>query len=137
MKKCSRSAHTTLTELNITPLLDLAFVLLVIFILTTTPVANDLALQLPKAAQRAKEPTPKVNYVSVDAQGRVFLNREEVDLPGLQARVVELRTVDPDLNVTIRGDAHSPYKRVRDTLDILQQCNLGKVKLATDVQASP
>ena len=70
----------------------------------------------------------------MDAQGRVFLNREELDLPALQARIIELRTTDPDLNVTIRGDAHSPYKRIRDTLDILQQCNLGKVKLATEVQ---
>ena len=54
MRKCSRSAHTTMTEMNITPLLDLAFVLLVIFILTTTPITNDLALELPKAAPRSK-----------------------------------------------------------------------------------
>ena len=70
MRKCSRSAHTTMTELNITPLLDLAFVLLVIFILTTTPITNDLALELPKAAPRSKEPVPKVNYVTVDAGGK-------------------------------------------------------------------
>lgn len=51
MRKCSHSAHHTLTEINITPLLDLAFVLLVIFIITTTPVVNDLELNLPKAAK--------------------------------------------------------------------------------------
>lgn len=133
MRKCSRSAHTTMTELNITPLLDLAFVLLVIFILTTTPITNDLALELPKAAPRSKKPVPKVNYVTVDAGGKIFLNRKEVTLDALRDEVIQLRTDDPDLNVTLRGDAKSPYKQIRAALDTLQQCNVAKVKLATEV----
>jgi biopolymer transport protein ExbD len=133
MKKCSKSSHTTLTELNITPLLDLAFVLLVIFILTTTPITNDLTLDLPKAAPRSKEPASKVNFVTVDAAGKLFLNRKEVTLDALRDEVIQMRTDDPDLNITIRGDAKSPYKKVRDALDTLQQCNVAKVKLATDV----
>jgi biopolymer transport protein ExbD len=133
MRKCSRSAHTTMTEMNITPLLDLAFVLLVIFILTTTPITNDLALELPKAAPRSKEPVPKVNYVTVDAGGKIFLNRKEVTLDALRDEVIQLRTDDPDLNVTLRGDAKSPYKQIRAALDTLQQCNVAKVKLATEV----
>ena len=133
MKKCSKSSHTTLTELNITPLLDLAFVLLVIFILTTSPITNDMPLELPKAAVRVKEPASKVNYVTVDAAGKFFLNRKEVTLEALRDEVIQMRTDDPDLNITIRGDAKSPYKTVRDALDMLQQCNVAKVKLATDV----
>jgi len=58
VKKCSKSHHHALAELNITPLLDLAFVLLVIFIITTTPVVNDLAVDLPSAANRPKDPKP-------------------------------------------------------------------------------
>ncbi len=122
-----------MTEMNITPLLDLAFVLLVIFILTTTPITNDLALELPKAAPRSKEPVPKVNYVTVDAGGKIFLNRKEVTLDALRDEVIQLRTDDPDLNVTLRGDAKSPYKQIRAALDTLQQCNVAKVKLATEV----
>ncbi len=122
-----------MTELNITPLLDLAFVLLVIFILTTTPITNDLALELPKAAPRSKEPVPKVNYVTVDAGGKIFLNRKELTLDALRDEVIQLRTDDPDLNVTLRGDAKSPYKQIRAALDTLQQCNVAKVKLATEV----
>jgi biopolymer transport protein ExbD len=64
MKKCSRSVHHSLTELNITPLLDLGFVLLVIFIITTIPPVKDLALKLPTAAKRLKEPPRKANYIS-------------------------------------------------------------------------
>ena len=122
-----------MTELNITPLLDLAFVLLVIFILTATPITNDLALELPKAAPRSKEPVPKVNYVTVDAGGKIFLNRKELTLDALRDEVIQLRTDDPDLNVTLRGDAKSPYKQIRAALDTLQQCNVAKVKLATEV----
>ena len=65
MKKCSKSAHDSLTELNITPLLDLAFVLLVIFIITTIPPVKDMDLKLPTAAKQLKDPPRKANYISV------------------------------------------------------------------------
>ncbi len=78
MKKCSRSAHHSLTELNITPLLDLAFVLLVIFIITTVPPVNDMDLKLPDAAKRLKDPPHKANYISIDANGALYLNKKRV-----------------------------------------------------------
>ena len=78
MKKCSKTAHHSLTELNITPLLDLAFVLLVIFIITTTPIVNDLDLSLPKASKHEKDPPRKANYVTVDNSGTTYLNKREV-----------------------------------------------------------
>ena len=81
MKKCSKSHHHALAELNITPLLDLAFVLLVIFIITTTPIVNDLDVDLPSAAKRPKDPKPKVNYVTVESSGQMYLNKDEVDSP--------------------------------------------------------
>ena len=64
MKKVFTQRHQTLTELNITPLLDLAFVLLVIFIITTTPIVNDLDLKLPTASKHEKDPPRKANYIS-------------------------------------------------------------------------
>ena len=74
MKKCSKSHHHALAELNITPLLDLAFVLLVIFIITTTPIVNDLDVTLPTATQLAKDPKPDVNYVTVESSGSPRIN---------------------------------------------------------------
>ena len=132
MKKCSKSTHHTLTELNITPLLDLAFVLLVIFIITTTPIVNDLELDLPVASKNAKDPKPKVNYVTVDTAGKIFLNKMEVDFETLREQMIALRTDDPDLNVVIRGDAKTRYQKVVSVLDMLQQANIAKVSLATD-----
>src|SRR5579883_2035552 len=105
MKKCSHTAHETLTELNITPLLDLAFVLLVIFIITTTPIVNDLALDLPTGSKHQKDPPRKAHYITVEAAGHVWLDKRTVDLTGLQQTLVAMRMDDPDLSVIVRGDA--------------------------------
>src|ERR1044071_8863816 len=74
MKRYSKSHHGTMHELNITPLLDLAFVLLVIFIITTTPLVEDKNLELPTSSPKPKDPPRKPNYVSVDERGSLFLN---------------------------------------------------------------
>ena len=133
MKKCSKSAHESLTQLNITPLLDLAFVLLVIFIITTIPPVNDLSLKLPTAAKHLKDPPRKANYITVQADGQVFLNKLPVAAADMLPTLISLRTDDPDLNVIIRGDAKAHYQQVRGVLDICQQANIAKVQLATEV----
>ena len=132
MKKCSKSAHETLTELNITPLLDLAFVLLVIFIITTIPPVKDVKLQLPTASKHEKDPPKKANYIVVEANGNLWLNKKEVNLADLQPELVQLRETDPDLNIIVRGDATTKYKQIRAVLDVCQQANVPKVDLATE-----
>lgn len=132
MKKCSHSAHETLTELNITPLLDLAFVLLVIFIITTTPIVNDLELSLPTGSKHLKDPPRKTHYITVEAAGKLWLDKKSVDLASLQQSLVSLRFDDPDLSVIVRGDAHSKYRQIRAVLDVCQQVNVVKVDLATE-----
>jgi len=135
MKKCSQSHHHALAELNITPLLDLAFVLLVIFIITTTPVVNDLDVDLPSAARRPKDPKSKVNYITVNNDGVMYLNNQQVDLVSLQQKLVGLRLDDPDLNVTLRGSSKTKYQHIVNVMDILQQAQVGKVNLATEPAA--
>jgi biopolymer transport protein ExbD len=132
MKKCSKSVHHSLTELNITPLLDLAFVLLVIFIITTIPPVNDLDLKLPSAAKRLKDPPRKANYITVQADGIIYLNKKQVDAAEMLQILIGLRTDDPDLNVIVRGDSQTKYKQIRAVLDVCQQANLPKVDLATE-----
>ncbi len=133
MKKCSHSAHETLTELNITPLLDLAFVLLVIFILTTTPLANDIELKLPDALRHQKDPPHSVIYITVQKTGEVYLNKTPIaDMTTLHEDLVELRRKDTNTSVVVRGDAKSKYRQVREVLDQCQRANLVKVDLATE-----
>ncbi len=137
IKKYSRTAHHSLNELNITPLLDLAFVLLVIFIITTTPLVNDLDLNLPTASLRPKDAPKKPNYVTVDGNGKIYLNMKEVDLVSLQELLVQLRAADPDLSVVVRGDQKIQYQNVVNVLDVLQQANVTKVGLATEPASKP
>jgi len=132
MKKCSKSVHHSLTELNITPLLDLAFVLLVIFIITTIPPVNDLDLKLPSAAKRLKDPPRKANYITVQADGTIYLNKKPVAVAEMLQTLIGLRMDDPDLNVIVRGDSQTKYKQIRAVLDVCQQANVPKVDLATE-----
>jgi biopolymer transport protein ExbD len=125
--------HHSLTELNITPLLDLGFVLLVIFIITTIPPVKDLALKLPTAAKRLKEPPRKANYISVQADGKMYLNKQEVATADEMVQtLIGLREADPDLNIIVRGDGKTKYKQIRAVLDVCQQANVPKVDLATE-----
>ena len=132
MKKYSHSAHHSLTELNITPLLDLAFVLLVIFIITTTPLVHDSDLKLPTAAKHEKDPSRKANYITVDAGGQIYVNKKLVELADLQPVLAGLRAEDPDLSVILRGDGRTSYGQVRAVLDACQQANVAKLDLATE-----
>src|SRR5580658_9367398 len=132
MKKCSSPTHQSLTELNITPLLDLAFVLLVIFIITTTPIVNDLDLKLPTASKNEKDPPRKANYITVEAGGKIWINKKAVDIAELQGTLAGLRVDDPDLSIIVRGDGKTKYRQIRAVLDACQQANVVKVDLATE-----
>jgi biopolymer transport protein ExbD len=125
--------HHSLTELNITPLLDLGFVLLVIFIITTIPPVKDLDLKLPTAAKRLKEPPRKANYISVQADGKLYLNKQELaSADEMLQTLIGLREADPDLNIIVRADGKAKYRQIRAVLDVCQQANVPKVDLATE-----
>jgi len=105
MKKTTQRGHSTLNELNITPLLDLVFVLLVIFIITTPQMVNSLEMALPSGKPppaNPNAPKPKINRIVVDEKGQVFLNDESIPDSQLKAKLSALkvlhivRAVDPD-----------------------------------------
>ena len=133
MKKVSKGHHSSLNELNITPLLDLAFVLLVIFIITTPQLSNDLEMNLPSPKkEKNPAPPPKINRIVVDADGRIALNDATIELPALKQALTTLKSSDPDTTVVVRGSADVDYQRVISVLDILQQADITKVGLATE-----
>ncbi len=133
MKKFSKGHHSSLNELNITPLLDLAFVLLVIFIITTPQLSNDLEMNLPSPRkQNPAKPPPKANQIVVDTAGHVKFNDQLIELPALKQSLVALRAGDPDTSVVVRGASDVDYQRVISVLDILQQADITKVGLATE-----
>ncbi len=133
MKKVSKGHHSSLNELNITPLLDLAFVLLVIFIITTPQMSNDLEMNLPSPKKNeSPSPPPKLNRINVDAAGRITLNDQVLELPALKQTLTAMKAGDPETGVVVRGAADVDYQRVIGVLDVLQQVDITKVGLATE-----
>ncbi len=133
MKKLSRSHHGSLNELNITPLLDLVFVLLVIFIITTPQMSNDLELNLPspKKASQPSQP-PKLHYLDVTREGEVTLDRNPVLLTELKEQLLSMKRTDPEVSVVLRGSIQAEYQKVVRVLDLLQQAEIERVGLATE-----
>jgi biopolymer transport protein ExbD len=133
LKKVSKGHHSSLNELNITPLLDLAFVLLVIFIITTPQLSNDLEMNLPSPKQeKPPSPPPKINRLTVEKSGQITLNNQAIELAALKPALVAMKASDPDTTVVLRGAADVDYQRVISVLDALQQAEITKIGLATE-----
>src|SRR6202020_1799253 len=106
MKKTSSSHHGSLNELNITPLLDLVFVLLVIFIITTPQMMNNLEMNLPSPKPPPPEKNkPKVNNIEVAASGQITLNNLVVTVDQLKFELQQIQasSADPDISVVVKG----------------------------------
>lgn len=137
-RKIHRDGHGSLTELNITPLLDLVFVLLVIFIITTPQLTNSLEINLPSGKPppaKPDAPKPKVNRIIVDDRGQAFLNREPLSIPALKAKLGQLKVADPEIGVVVEGSEDVDYQNMINVLDVLQQLDITKVGLATEAAA--
>ncbi|HTX21536.1 MAG TPA: biopolymer transporter ExbD [Candidatus Aquilonibacter sp.] len=137
MKKTSRSHHSSLSELNITPLLDLVFVLLVIFIITTPQMMNNLQMSLPSGKPPPQKVKPQINHIDVDAKGQTFLNDQPVTIPQLNDDLKALQTENPDLNVVVKGSDNVDYQNMISVLGVLQELDITNIGLATEAQSTP
>jgi biopolymer transport protein ExbD len=138
LKKTSRSQHSSLNELNITPLLDLVFVLLVIFIITTPQMMNNLEMNLPSGKPPPPQnEKPKINRIVVDEKGQTFLNDQSVTVEQLKTDLQQLKSETPDLSVVVKGADNVDYQNMINVLDVLQQLDITKVGLATETIATP
>jgi len=135
LKKFSQSHHSSLNELNITPLLDLAFVLLVIFIITTPQLVNNLELNLPSGKPPPQTGAkPKINYVDIDQSGKIKVNEKVLSLAELKVTFAQMKASDPDTPVVVRGASDVDYQNIVSVLDLLRQTDISKVGLATAVK---
>jgi biopolymer transport protein ExbD len=133
MKRFSeRQSLTTLSELNVTPLLDLAFVLLIIFIITTPLMENSMDLVVPTsaAAENAVDPA-KVRMVEVDKNGKLALDGDPVTLVDLETRLTDLRTKSPQTAVVIRSDKTLPVQQLIDVMDAVEKARITRIGVVT------
>jgi biopolymer transport protein ExbD len=129
--------HTlhTLTEINVTPLLDLAFVLLVIFIITTPLMENSISLVVPTSAEATQTvDRSQIQTISIDKDDVLKLNDEVVDAGALESRLTEMRAQKPDLAVVVRPHRELPIQKFIDVMDILQRAQVSKVGVLTRPQ---
>jgi biopolymer transport protein ExbD len=132
MKKTSQRRQGTMAELNITPLLDLVFVLLVIFIITTPQLTNNLELNLPSGKPPPKNPhPPKVHQIVLNAQGVILLDEAVVTVAQLKTQLAAAKAEDPELGVVVKGDDEVDYQHMVAVLDTLQALDIQKVGMAT------
>ena len=118
-------------DINITPMLDLAYVLLVIFVIMTTATVQGMKVSLPKASPAKSLAKPTTKAITVTQDGKVFLDTFPVTLPELEQRLIQQRAVTPEFPVVVRGDGDARYQSVMDVLDLLARINITTVGLAT------
>jgi biopolymer transport protein ExbD len=132
LKKTTRRGHGTMTELNITPLLDLVFVLLVIFIITTPQLMNNLEINLPSGKPQVQKPKVEPTRIEVNGQGQITLDREPVTAAQLKQKLAALKAADADLGVVVKGADDTDYQVMVGVLDTLRQLDINKMGMATE-----
>lgn len=118
-------------DINITPMLDLAYVLLIMFIILTTATVQGIMVNLPKASAAPTLAKPKTKAITIDAAGNLFLDTYPVTLVELEQRLAQYKSVTPDLPVIIKGDAKIHYEKVIEVLDVAGKLEVTQIGLVT------
>ncbi|CAN0145762.1 unnamed protein product [Phaeothamnion confervicola] len=117
--------------INITPMVDLTFVLLLIFIIMTTASVQGVKVNLPQASSAASLAKPKTKAVTITAEGNIFLDTYPVTLAELESRLASLYAIDTELPVVIKGDSTVQYQLVMDVLDLTGRIGITQIGLVT------
>ncbi len=126
-----QSENKPYDDINVTPMLDLAYVLLIIFIVMTTATVQGMKVNLPKASASPSLAQQTTKAITVSNDGKIFLDTIPVTLAELEQRLVQMKAITPEFPVVLRGDAQTQYQNVMDVLDLLGRLNITQVGLAT------
>lgn len=118
-------------EINVVPMLDLAWNLLVVFMIVVTASVQGISVNLPKASAAASKVKPTTKAITVTADGTIFLDSFPVSMTDLEARLKQFKAADPNLPVIVRGDEKVMYKNIIDVLDLLQKLEITQLGLVT------
>src|SRR5262249_29618967 len=131
MAQASSGDSDVYDQINITPLLDLAYVLLIIFIILTTATVQGIKVSLPKASAQPSLAESKTKAVSITADGTIYLDTFPVTMPELENLLRQYKAAKPDLSVIIKADSSIQYQRVVDVLDLLGRLEITQLGLVT------
>jgi len=123
--KAPSDEHDEVVEINVVPMLDLAWNLLVVFMI------QGISVNLPKASAAASKIKPTTKAITITAEGTIFLDSYPVTLGELETRLRQCKAADPNLPVVVRGDEKISYKSIIEVLDILQKLEISQLGLVT------
>lgn len=118
-------------DINITPMLDLSYVLLVIFIIMCTATVQGIKVNLPKASSQPSLAKPKTVAITITNDGKIFMDAVPVSMDELAQRLRQKKAEIPDLPVIVRGDGETQYRNVIDVLALLGQLDITQLGLVT------
>ena len=118
-------------DINITPMLDLAYVLLVIFIIMTTASVQGIKVNLPKASNTPSLAKPKTKAITINNEGKIFFDTYPVTIDELRQKLTQQPAVDPETPYVIKGDGEVQYKVVVDVLALMGELNITQLGLVT------
>lgn len=128
----AKQGLSTLSEINVTPLLDLAFVLLIIFMITTPLLENSVDLVVPSSAETDRPvDTQKVQTVSIDRNDVLKLNMDTLTPAELESALSALRQKDPQVAVVVRAHRDLPLQKFISVMDVVQRAGITKVGVMT------
>jgi len=117
--------------INVTPMLDLAYVLLVIFILMTTASVQGLKIDLPKPSNKPSTEKKETKIVQIQSDGSLLLNGAALSLAELESRLSAAHARDPQMPIVIKGDPQAYYNQVVNIIDLAARLNISNVGLVT------
>jgi biopolymer transport protein ExbD len=123
-------------DINVTPMLDLAYVLLVIFIIMTTASVQGVKVSLPKSKMTASLAKPHLKAITISEKGDLYLDAYPVSLEQLETRLAQMKQQNPAQAVVLKGDAHAHYKIIMQTLEVLKKVDITDIGLVTGRVAS-
>ncbi|MEZ5385152.1 MAG: biopolymer transporter ExbD [Prosthecobacter sp.] len=123
-------------DINVTPMVDLYLVLLLIFIIMTTAGVQGIKVNLPRGGAASSKPIegPKMQAITVNNEGKVFLNTLPVTLEELSSKLEAIKSGTPDFPVVIRGDSGTQYQTIMDVLNVVGRLGINQIGLATQAR---
>jgi biopolymer transport protein ExbD len=118
-------------DINITPMLDLAYVLMIIFIIMTTATVQGIKVNLPKASAAPTLAKPQTKAVTITSDGTIFLDTFPVTIAELESLLRQYKAANPNLPVIIKGDSTVQYQKVIDVLDLVGRLDITQLGLVT------
>ncbi|MBC7480967.1 MAG: biopolymer transporter ExbD [Rhizobacter sp.] len=131
-----RSGPAPMSDINMTPLIDVMLVLLVIFMITAPLMSSSLKLDLPRAEGGTPNEAPQFISVALDPQGQLFFGDEALDAAAFALRVTEAARRNPKTEVQLRADKGVAYGRVAEVIGVVQKAGLNRIGFVTEPAAT-